>query len=84
MSRGFRDADETQQMSVREADETIQRVRAAGERQAQRAAELRRHGAYGLCEACGQPIGRVRLEAVPEATRCISCQASWEANRGET
>jgi DnaK suppressor protein len=79
MSRGFRDADTTQQISVQEADEAIQRVRSASESQAQHAEELRSHGAYGVCESCGGPIGEERLSAVPEATRCISCQASWEA-----
>jgi RNA polymerase-binding transcription factor len=81
MSRGFRDADTTQQISVQEADEAIQRVRSATESQAQHAAELRSRGAYGVCESCGAPIGEERLSAVPEATRCISCQASWEASR---
>lgn len=81
MSRGFRDADATQQVSGREADEAIQRVRAANEQQAQHAVELRDQGAYGVCESCGEPIGEERLAAVPEATRCISCQASWEASR---
>ena len=81
MSRGFRDADATQQVSGREADDAIQRVRAANEQQAQHAVELRDQGSYGVCESCGGPIGEERLAAVPEATRCISCQASWEASR---
>lgn len=28
-------------------------------------------GTYGLCAACGRPIGEERLEAVPYATLCI-------------
>ena len=32
-------------------------------------------GTYGRCEDCGKPIGRARLEAIPEATRCITCQS---------
>lgn len=32
-------------------------------------------GTYGQCEDCGGPIGRARLEAVPETTRCVTCQA---------
>lgn len=32
------------------------------------------HGTYGICEDCGGPVGAARLEALPEATRCISCQ----------
>jgi DnaK suppressor protein len=81
MSRGFRDADDTQEVSGREADEALRRARSATELQAQRAAEKRDEGSYGRCESCGGPIGEVRLAAVPEATRCISCQKSFESGR---
>ena len=30
-------------------------------------------GSYGLCEACGGDISQGRLEAIPEATRCVNC-----------
>lgn len=30
-------------------------------------------GKYGLCESCGKPITLARLEALPYATRCVSC-----------
>ena len=30
-------------------------------------------GSYGLCEQCRQPIAPARLEALPEATRCVGC-----------
>lgn len=30
-------------------------------------------GTYGTCEACDGPIGEARLEALPAATRCVSC-----------
>ena len=30
-------------------------------------------GQYGLCEQCGQRISPERLNALPTATRCISC-----------
>jgi len=33
-----------------------------------------RAGTYGSCVACGEPIGRKRLEAEPAAERCIVCQ----------
>lgn len=32
-------------------------------------------GAYGVCSACAAPIPYERLEAVPAAQRCVSCQA---------
>lgn len=35
-------------------------------------------GSYGLCEECGQPIPRVRLEALPFASNCVSCQRKQE------
>lgn len=37
-------------------------------------------GTYGACRSCRQPIRVVRLEAVPEATQCVSC-ASGSALR---
>jgi len=30
-------------------------------------------GGYGICERCHQPISPARLEAMPDARRCISC-----------
>ena len=30
-------------------------------------------GAYGMCRTCRRPIPTARLEAVPEATQCVSC-----------
>lgn len=30
-------------------------------------------GTYGRCEACDGPIGAARLEALPAATRCVTC-----------
>ena len=32
-------------------------------------------GTYGVCEVCGRPIGEGRLEALPEAARCVLCAA---------
>lgn len=31
-------------------------------------------GTYGICENCGKPIGKLRLQARPRATLCLSCQ----------
>jgi len=33
-----------------------------------------RHGTYGVCEVCKQPISKVRLEAVPWAHHCRQCK----------
>ncbi len=43
------------------------------------ALERIRLGAYGQCEACGEPISRARLEAIPWATLCVRCKAALEA-----
>lgn len=31
-------------------------------------------GTYGACEQCGQPIALERLQARPQAVRCIECE----------
>ena len=35
-------------------------------------------GSYGLCTDCGVEIGLERLQAEPEAARCIDCQRRHE------
>jgi DnaK suppressor protein len=35
-------------------------------------------GEFGVCEDCGEPIGRKRLEARPETTLCIRCKEDQE------
>lgn len=35
-------------------------------------------GTYGVCESCGQPIGKARLEAFPRATLCVTCKQREE------
>ncbi len=51
-------------------DQAHQRLRALD-----RALELLRNGAYGVCEACGEPIAAERLAARPAASTCIDCAA---------
>lgn len=36
-------------------------------------------GSYGKCVRCGQPIAPGRLEAIPHASACITCQTHAEA-----
>ncbi len=45
-------------------------------------------GTYGTCADCGREIPPERLEAVPEAVRCVECQRlleGWhrQVHRGE-
>jgi DnaK suppressor protein len=35
-------------------------------------------GTYGVCESCGQPIGKMRLQAFPRATLCMECKQRQE------
>jgi DnaK suppressor protein len=40
-------------------------------------------GSYGRCDDCGEPIEDPRLEALPTAVRCLSCQtANGGSERG--
>ena len=75
MSRGFRNADETQAMSDRALADQIERILESGREDGAVAAD-------GLCQDCGQPIGNERLEALPGSTRCVTCQAAWERGHG--
>ena len=35
-------------------------------------------GEYGICESCGRPIARARLEAMPNARLCVVCKEKEE------
>jgi RNA polymerase-binding transcription factor DksA len=35
-------------------------------------------GSYGICESCGNPIGKNRLLAFPRATLCMPCKSKQE------
>ena len=56
--------DQVQSLSLR-ARERLEEVEAA----------IRRltAGSYGACRTCRRPIPRARLDALPEATQCVSC-----------
>jgi DnaK suppressor protein len=38
-------------------------------------------GTFGTCLRCGQPIAEARLEALPWAAQCITCQAIVDRER---
>ncbi|MBD2758595.1 TraR/DksA C4-type zinc finger protein [Yimella sp. cx-573] len=46
--------------------------------QAQRALARIDDGTYGICENCGQAIGKERLQAFPRATLCMQCKQQQE------
>ncbi len=38
-------------------------------------------GTYGTCVDCGAPVAEGRLEAKPEAARCVACQGKRDRLR---
>jgi RNA polymerase-binding protein DksA len=46
--------------------------------QVERALQRLADGTYGVCESCGNPIGKARLQAFPRATLCVSCKQREE------
>lgn len=46
--------------------------------QARLALQLFDEGQYGLCEVCGEPIGKGRLQVFPRATLCVTCKQREE------
>ncbi|HXD82126.1 MAG TPA: TraR/DksA family transcriptional regulator [Candidatus Acidoferrum sp.] len=79
MSKGFGESDFAQVQAERANNQTIQQVLERDREQAQHARDRQAQGASGICEDCGGKIGDERIEALPDATRCVTCQAEWEA-----
>ncbi len=46
--------------------------------QIERAFARMEDGSYGICESCGEPIGKGRLQAFPRATLCMACKQREE------
>ena len=46
--------------------------------QAERALARIDNGSYGICENCGNPIGKARLQVFPRATLCMTCKQREE------
>jgi RNA polymerase-binding transcription factor len=68
--------DSVEQAQERENDEVldalgIETARSIGRISA--ALDRIQGGTYGSCECCGEPIDKARLEAMPEAARCLDC-----------
>jgi DnaK suppressor protein len=53
---------------------TVRESRFQTERALQRIAD----GTYGICESCGNAIGKARLQAYPRATLCVGCKQKQE------
>jgi len=46
--------------------------------QTERAIARIESGTYGVCESCGNAIGKARLQAFPRATLCVTCKQREE------
>ncbi|WP_405986369.1 TraR/DksA family transcriptional regulator [Streptomyces sp. NBC_00872] len=46
--------------------------------QTERALQRLDSGTYGLCEICGKPIGKARMQAFPRATLCVEDKQKQE------
>ena len=46
--------------------------------QSRRALVAIQDSTYGNCESCGLPVGKMRLQAFPRATLCVSCKQRQE------
>ncbi len=62
-----------EQQEARAYELLVSRARALDQ-----ALESLRRGNFGICQLCGAHIPRRRLEAVPDAARCLSCQEKTE------
>jgi phage/conjugal plasmid C-4 type zinc finger TraR family protein len=78
MSKGFGESDFAQILSDKATTESVQRLLDENRLQAERATSRKATGEYGVCEDCGQKISAERLQFLPEATRCVQCQARQE------
>lgn len=72
-------ADQGTETHEQELDETTDMMLAAEAENVEVALQRLAEGNYGKCVDCGKDIPRERLEAIPEAIRCIDDQARYEA-----
>jgi RNA polymerase-binding transcription factor len=71
-------ADGASDLYEEELDETERLLLEAEERRIDDARRALVEGTYGTCRNCGRPIPPERLEAAPEAVRCLDCQRHFE------
>ena len=74
--------DLAQVYSNRERDLALQAIEAEQLEQIELALQRIDEGSYGRCENCGQSILPGRLEILPYATLCVTCQSQQEKMYG--
>jgi len=69
--------------NLSENDRTEAVLQSAQRQRGKVQAALRRvsDGTYGLCVDCGKPVPDGRLEARPDASRCVACQGRHDRLR---
>jgi DnaK suppressor protein len=72
-------ADDGTETHEQELDETTDMILAAEAQNVELALERLRTGDYGRCVDCGKEIPAARLDAMPEAVRCVEDQSRYEA-----
>jgi phage/conjugal plasmid C-4 type zinc finger TraR family protein len=71
-------ADEGSDTHDREVDVTTEIFLEEEDRRITEARRALADGSYGICRDCGRDIPKERLEAMPEAIRCVDCQRRFE------
>lgn len=64
--------------SEREQEFTVAQNSRAMLAQTEKALRAIDDGTYGICENCGNAIGKLRMQAQPRATLCVTCKQKQE------
>ncbi len=71
-------AEAASELTEQERDEAVIAVVTAQRHEVVAALRRLDEGTYGRCVDCGEPLPDERLDARPEAARCMSCQQKLE------
>ncbi len=74
-------ADSASEISDADREEAVIEAVLAQREQVRAALARLDEGTYGRCVDCGGQLSDERLEARPEAARCVDCQAKQEQGR---
>ncbi|MFQ5882833.1 MAG: TraR/DksA family transcriptional regulator [Candidatus Methylomirabilales bacterium] len=74
--------DRVQQEILEQQESKVYELLVTRARALDRAWKNLQRGSYGICQVCGQRIPRRRLDVVPHAVRCLSCQEKAEQAAG--
>jgi DnaK suppressor protein len=69
------------ELSEQERDEALIAMASAQQVEVRAALKRIEDGTFGRCVSCGTTLSEERLEARPEAARCVNCQHEMEAAR---